>query len=393
MPDPVTPVVPATPAAPAAPITPAPVAPAKPSLVPPRAAARTRTGQFTAKKALGLEETPRKSAEAEVKKARERIRGATPVVEITEPIVPAVTPAPAAAAPVTPPITPAAPAAPAAPVKIKIGDKEYTEAELQEKLKAAEKPPETPAPVSATPAAPAARQPTAEEIEAQKQELAKCEQEFLNNTIASIDVPMTEAELETILEGGKQAVELWQAARKRDMANAVLMARKGVAEGLNPVMSRLFESLKPLVANHENIERYQVKQLFLTKHKDFVPHVAQAEQVADELVRRYPQQVLKMSHDQFTDEVARQTDVILTAEHKRWFPQGNGNWRTSAQTVPVTPPAPVVPAVPPVVPVAVAPAAAPAARPARAPVGNPPSGAPMATSADWKKTVASSLRG
>ncbi len=65
----------------------------------------------------------------------------------------------------------------------------------------------------------------------------------------------------------------------------------------------------------------------MNKHRDFVPHLDRARQVAEELYRRYPQQVSRMSAEQFVDEVARQTDIILTNEYKRWNPSATTTWR------------------------------------------------------------------
>lgn len=386
-------------AAPAAQPAAEPKAPARVSTVP---TPRHKPQRISAKKALGLEASPRKMMEGEQKKARERVREGTKfTAELPEPV--AETPSsklqtPNPETPVTAPETPAAQPAqaavtPAAAAKIIISGKEYTQEELEAKLKESEKPAATPAPAQAAaleeeaPAATQEPQLTPEQVKAK-------ESEFVEGIVKSLDVTMTDEELDTILAGGKDAVSAFQTIRKRDMATAILEARKGIAAGLNPVMNEMFAALKPLVANHQDIQRYQVEQQFLTKHKDFAPHAPRAKQVAEELARRFPQQVSKMTVDQFIDEVARQTDNILTNEHKQWFPGGNGDWRgalkaaqaAAAQST-VTPPAPA-PAQQPIA----QPAAPAAARVVRAPAANVPVGASGAASPDWRKTVAGSMR-
>src|SRR5207248_2309913 len=141
-------------------------------------------------------------------------------------------------------------------------------------------------------------------------------------------------------------------------ARAILEARKGVAAGLNPIMQHLFQELAPLAGHHQQLQQQLVEQHFLTKHQDFVPHVGKARAVATELVKRYPEQIAKMSADQFVDEVARQTSVILDREWKAFHPNDSPSWRGK-------PPVPAVASVPPAAP------RKPAVKP---PASNPPSG-------------------
>lgn len=360
---------------PAPAVTPAATTPApSPSLTPtPRSANRPK---LTAKKALGLEATPGKMSKDVVEENRRKFTASNPIVE------PAV-PTPAALV-VTPPAPPVAAApipepAPATPPKIKIGEKEYTEAELLEKLTATPTP-AAPAPAQAAPAAPPAPPaPTQEQI-------AAAEKQFLTNAANSLEAPLTEAEVDTLLGGGKEAVDMLTHIRKHDMATAILQARKGIAQGLDPIMRELFGAMRPLVENHASLARYNAEQQFLSRHKDFSPHVERARAVAEELLKAYPQEVQKLSAEQFIDEVARQTDTILTSEHKRWFPQGNGNWR--AQPAPVAPPVVPQPAAVPATP------PAPAARAARPPAATLPLGSTPGGAVGWSpKSVAASLRG
>lgn len=346
-----------------------------------------------ARKALGMDESVNKAVGREIKKLKAAYRQESPVTDkLVEPAPkPAAAPKPpeAPAPPVAAPEPPAGAApAPAPAPKIKIGDKEYTPEELQAKFaesEAARAPAPAPAPEPEAPQGPAPL--TAEEVAAR-------ENNFIETTAAGLDVPFSEEQMDTILAGGKPAVELMTGLRKQDMARAILLARKGVAQSLDPIMQQIFASMRPLVENHQMITRYSVEQQFLAKHKDFVPHIATARQVAEELLKRYPQQVERMSHEQFIDEVARQTDGLLTSEYKRWFPASAGTWRNGGNIVPAVPVAPVAASVPgPAPSTGTAPPPPPVPHVAtRPPVPNAPVGNTGGITPDWRKSVAASLR-
>lgn len=391
MPDPVAPPTPIVPAAP--PVTPAPPSPApapetaKPAHEP-KGIIPTREpkAKLSAKKALGLEDNVSKLVGQEIKKARDRIRANTPVTaELPAPAAPApakkVTAPPAApeppvvAAPSAPEAPPAAPAPTPAPDKVTIAGKEYTVAELEAKLK--ETPGPAPAAAPAPEPPPAPKPPTAEEVQA-------AEAKFIAETAATLSPALTSEQLDTILAGGDAAVSTLQDLRRQDMATSILAARKGIASALSPIMDQMFAALRPLVEQHQELQKYHIEQQFVAKHPDITPHLGRAKQIAEELNRLYPQQVAKMSPDQFIDEVYRQTDLMLSEEHRRWFPQGNGNWRASA-----APPAPSPTPAPAPSPAPVA--AAPVA-PVRAPAPNVPAGAGGGAAPNWRKSVASSMR-
>lgn len=380
MPDPKTPVAPAAPAAPvAAPVKAAPAAPTAPKAKP---AAAAPTGRATtpqpvrqrqaldATKALKLDASPAKEIEAETKRMRDKFTEGRKVVEL--PTTP-----PVAAATVPEPVEVTEPAVPepvAAPAKIKIGDKEYTPEELVAENKRL-------ADAAAKPAAPAApKEPVAPvEPPPSPEELKKRETEFIARTAPEMEAPITEEELDLILAGGKDAVKTFAAIRQRDMAVAVLRARKDMAGILNPIFAELFKTVKPIAQSHADVTRYNVETQFLAKHKDFAPHVETARQVAEELLKRFPEQVSKLSQEEFIDEVARQTDVILANDHRKWFPEAGGNWRTKAAEAAVPVAAPVPPAAP--------------ARVVRAPAPASPQGQPAGGAMPWNKAVAQSLRG
>lgn len=372
---------------------------AKASLLPPTTGPKKQRESLSAKKALGEAATTKKDMAAIVKAERAKNPSIefTPIVEPTAPVAPVVV------APATLPvpelsgsaITPE-PVAPvvAAPAKIKVGGKEYTEAELEAKLAepaATSAPAVAPAPAVA--AKPAPKQLTAEEVQAK-------EAAYVSALSAQIEAPMTEQEIDTILAGGPEAVAAMGAVRKRDMATAILHARKGIAEGFNPLLEKIYNDIAPLLQQQQQLAHYRIEQQFVAKYAEFQPHKQTCDQVAAELVKRYPAEIQKLTADQFIDEVARQTDLILTSEHKRWFPNGSGNWR-QGQTVPVAPvvpPAAAATAVPAAAPGVIATAVA-APNPAgprvvRAPAANAPAAAGAGGGVpQWGKSVAKSMRG
>lgn len=385
-------------------------APSAPKLSPAVSQPRDDTGKFApkpplvptrerptidARRVLGLKEAPSKTSARLVKNLQDSRKPDTLDMLESDRLIPQpkndeptpAAPLVAADAPVAPASAPE-PVAPAAPSKVKIGDKEYTPEELAahlkelSDLKAAPPPPPQaqPAPepdpdpepqVAATPP------PTPEEI-------AKREAEWIANTSQQLDAPMTEQEVDTLLAGGEPAVKLMRSLRQRDMATSILQARKGIADALNPVIENIFKSLEPVLSQHETLQRYTVEQQFVHKHKDFAPHVDLARQVGEYLTKQYPDRVGKMSTEQFIDEVARQTDGILTAQWKRFNPSG-GTWRDANK--PATP-TPVVAAPAP----APAPTAPPTPPPAKPLVGNPPQAAAR-QNLSWNQQVANSMRG
>jgi hypothetical protein len=427
MPDPITPAAPSIPAASivsdipvATPTTAAPTPPPQPRddkgkfAKPPPAPPSRKAGALSARAALGLKEDPSKTAQGIVDKAVKSFERVE-YKEGTEPAAPAVPAAVQPAAPaapvVTPPSAPAAPAPEKTVVKVKFGDKELTPeeataklAELEQKANAAT-PPASSAPAPAAPAAPAL---TPEQIAAQQAQIKQQETKWIAETAAQMEAPITEAELNEILDGGPKAVALFQKLRQQDMANAMLNAQKNIANNLNPILEKFSSMLAPVLQHHDSIARYQVTQQFVAKHPDFKPHLDLATQVAEELQARYPQQVNSLTAEQFIDEVARQTGAMLDANWKRFNPTATGTWRDVAKAAPAAPAAvpalsaaPAAPVVTPTpAPIPSAAALPPGAPPVvtaglkiKPPVGAVPTNAPPALQPSWQKAVASSMRG
>src|ERR1044071_7999188 len=319
----------------------------------------------------------------EIKAEETRLRGAGSGLPEKGPTGPAATPPAPAAAPTgptgptsattpTPPApaaTPTGPSGPAAatekPAKVKIGGKEYTVEELEKELAKRQAPPAAVAP--AEPAPPAPKEPNKEEIAQAEstwcQELAKNE---------GIKFNTTPDEFETILSGGKEAVELFERKLTDTCTRAIMLARKSIYSDLNPQLAQFSKALQPLTVQQVELERIATEQAFSATYPEYLPHADTAKSVAEALVKSYPKEVEKMTRDQFMQEVAAQTDRILQTEYKRWNPNATGTWRDAAKAAPAATTPPAAPATPPT------PAPTPAA--AAAPVVAPPAAnSPAAT--------------
>ncbi len=285
------------------------------------------------------------------------------------------------------PVTATAPATGPAPAenKVKIGDKEYTTKELEKILAdraAQNQPPQAPQAPVAPPAPPTAEQVAAAEAQ-------WCDT-FAKNE--KLSFAPTETELETLLGGGKDAVEYFGKKLTDVVSKAVLLARKSVYADLNPQMEAFAARIEPLFNNHADVERVATEQAFLRAYPEYRgQHLETAKGVALALTQRYPEVVEKMSTQQFIAAVDQQTDKILQQEYKSWFPTATDTWRDAAKRN-TTAPAPAPTPAPPVVP---APAPASAAQPnpwQTAPASASPAAIPASAAPDWNKSVAQSLR-
>lgn len=312
-----------------------------------------------ATKRVGLDRAQRNfEAEQEPKPEPKPKKAAKPAVSV--PAAEA-TPAEPTPAPAAPPV--AAPAA--TPAKVTVGGQEYTLEEVQAKLAEIEK---TQRQKPAAPAPPAPPPPTAEEQ-------AAAEQKWISELANTVEIPMTEEEIDTLLTGGEDAVALMQNMRKRDTAYAAVLAQKKMAEGINPVLQQLFSAMKPLVQHYESLQRYSVTQQFVGRHPDLKSHIDLATQVAETLMEKYPDQFNQLSDEAKMDEVARQTEHLLDMQWRQFSP--TGSWRDAAKlTTPL--PAPAAPPPPPAAPKPLA--------------ANTPGGNAAAAPKNWQSSVAMSLR-
>jgi hypothetical protein len=274
--------------------------------------------------------------------------------------------------------------------KIRVGGKDYTQAELEAKLAERAAPvPAAPAPTA--PPAPAAEPPLTPE------QISEREIAWMTKFAADekLSFSPTEAEIETILAGGKEAAELFGKKMTDMAAKTVLLARKSLwADSVQPLFDRqaqLEQLLQPLLVNNQSLEAHAAETQFLTAHPEFKTHIETVRQVVNALAQNYPKEFLGMTREQQIAEVAAQSDRILSDEFKRWNPNG-GSWRDALKTAPATPAIP--PAAPPAAP-PVVPPAAPVVPPVRPPAANSPAATPAGgkgnQTKDWHKATAKSL--
>lgn len=291
------------------------------------------------------------------------------------------------------PATPAAPAKPApapTPEKIKIGDKEYTVKELEALVAKPAAPAPAPKPAAQPAAAP--KVPTPEEIAAQKADIAQREQTWTENFIKKegINFPVTEDEMETILSGGKDAVELFGQKLSQVSARTALLARKSMYEDLEPMFEKFAQTVAPLLSNHQDVSRVAAETQFTAAFPDLKPHMSLVREIAQGLEAQFPQQVAAMTQEQFGKEVAAQVDSMLQTEYKRWFPTATDTWREKAARDAAAAAAAAAPAA--TTPAAAAPAApAPKAK-VQPPAGNSPAAIAASSSPDFHKSVAKDLQ-
>lgn len=284
-----------------------------------------------------------------------------------EPPKPATEPAP------TPTPTPApAPAPePTKPeAKIKIGGKEYTQAELEQALKDRAAQP-APAPAAPTPAPEPPKPPTAEEVQ-------KAESDWTKGFVEreKLSFSPTADELETILNGGEDAAKLFGQKLVDAAAKAVLLARKSIYNDLNPLLSQMQNNLTPVVRSQQEVEMIAAEQQFLAAYPDYKEHLSTVREVAQALLTQYPEQCAKMTREQLAAEVERQSSRILQENFAKW--NKTGTWKDAGKA-PAAAPTPAPAAAP--TPVVPAPSAnSPAATPAASAPGN------------WHKSTAKDLQ-
>ena len=344
------------------------------------------------KKALGLESDPKKDLSAmtsdlhkrstanvtvsidEPKKEEEK-KPEAPKVEEKKPEAPK----PEAKKPEAPKVEEKKPEQPKpeAPKKIVVDGHEYTEDELKAALKP--KPPEPP------------KQPTPEEIKAQqdddrKRERQYIEDQFQKNVESNAPWLLTADELNSILDGEEDGLRLFNRKLAEARHEADLSARRWAHEMIESRLEEIRQATNPVIEQYQQVKAYQQEQAFFERHKELAVEGEGAEKRAG-LVRKIAsalrnhndptvrERVSKMSNEEFSDEVARQTKSLLES------------WGVPLTHVPIPqvkieePPTPTPPATPPQAP--------PAPKP---PTANPPSGVAGGKTLDWQTQTARSLR-
>jgi hypothetical protein len=289
-------------------------------------------------------------------------------VKPAAPAKPASSKTPAKVPPVKPepkPTSPAKPAEPAAKidepakpeVKIKIGGKEWTEKELEERIAKTANPDK---PAETAPVAPKPKTP--EELAAERAEVQKKDNEWVEKNLPTIGGPaVDEATMDKILAGGPDAVKEFNNIIRRQAAHAVLEMRKSLAVELNPVLEQIRADQQPLIDAHTEAQDNRAWDEFQEKNPDLADYRELVENAANVLVKDQAERVRKMTMDEFQEETA----MLVRGAIKRF----GGKAAAAAATAPAEPvAAPAKPAVP----------SKPAA-PARAKVQPPPTNLPTPT--------------
>lgn len=378
------------------PPSPAPAVPAAPALTIPTVPNLTRTTLPSAKDSLGLDDSPSKTIGAVFDNNRQRNLPPVTAGFPSEPPKPPAAPAtpPPAPAPAPEPPKPAEPAPPVPapapePRKVKIGDKEYTEAELAAIVqKQDQQPPAQPPAPPAPPEAPKVPSP---------EEIAKAEAEWVSARAQEFKYDVTEEQVERVLEGGKEGAEAFKAILSNVYAKAVLEARKSIFGDLQQDfagINQMAQVVQSLVQERQALQQYTTEQLFVQEYPEFKDNLDIAREVGQFIVKNYPAQVAQMGQAEFIKLVAKETDKQLLTLTRRVYPDfkyqtWKDYWKSRQTPAPEPPPAPSTPPPPAPVPQP----AAPPVPPVRPPAANAPS-APVWTgySPDQHKSIAKSLR-
>lgn len=189
----------------------------------------------------------------------------------------------------------------AAPVedKITIDGKEYTKQELAEMLKAKEAPkPETPEPK-------AQQQQQRQQAQAVEPPVEELERQYMEDAIPRYS--MTEEEIDTMLSGGPEAVE--QVAKI--LAKTELNTRKWMEQQLNPIFEQIHAQIAPVAEQYAQVQQYQQEAAFKAAHPDLATRTDLVRTVAQGLMSKFPNEVARMTPEQFHNEVATHARNVL----------------------------------------------------------------------------------
>jgi hypothetical protein len=290
-------------------------------------------GKHSVDKDMMQETTPTPNTPAEVAPPPVPAEEGAPAPTATPPPVPVEEGSPADVQPAVAP----APAPAEHTQTFSHGGKEYTMEEMERKMAAIERaeqviarqlveqqqPSVTPT-QQQQPAQPV--ELTQEQITAQRQETFKNDSQWVDEAVPHLDIDkLSSEEFEAILDGGEGAVETFNNVRQRDIARAVLTARKTILNDMAPAMQQMQQSQEPLMQFHEQQERVQAENVFIERHPEMAEHfIAESREVAQGLIDQYPEQVFQMSTEQFLDEVARQTE---NWKNEQATQMGFNSWR------------------------------------------------------------------
>lgn len=236
----------------------------------------------------------KKAAEAKLAAEAKPAAGAKPIAE-TKPAK--------GAKPGAKPAAEVKPVVASAPeTKIKLGDKEYTQKELEDLIAKGK----TPA-VAETPGdKPAEKKvPTAEEVAAQQLEIKKNDSDWIAANARSVGVPeISEADLDEIMAGGKKGIEKLTTLLRVTGTNAVLAARKSLFAEIGPIFDELKSRQEPLLEAHMRAEDEREWTSFAGRYEDLANDRQLVENASSVIIEKEGAKLKGLTMEQFQDRVA-----------------------------------------------------------------------------------------
>lgn len=195
--------------------------------------------------------------------------------------------------------------------KIKVGDKEYTEEEIQALLNGRQEPNAPEELVRQQP-----QELTPEQIEQQKQAIREQETKFITDQLDQLDlstmgIEFNEELYEKMLNGGQEGLDTFLDTMKRFQLHSLLMARKAAHHDLQPKLQELEHQLTP-IARAEQQRHYEASVGRFKENFDHLePFMGLAEQIANGIRNQYGDWARSVDEQTFFSEVAKQTEAHL----------------------------------------------------------------------------------
>ena len=167
--------------------------------------------------------------------------------------------------------------------KISIGGKEYSREELEKLIAPQRQASEDSYEELEGPSAENATQQAAQQQVSGTRDEAALERSFYE--AAAPKYSPTEDDLDTILAGGKEAVELFG----KKLASVELSTRKWVSDSMNPIMEELHQSISPVIQQYREVQAYQREINFKNDFPDLAAHTELVRSVDQAMRAKYPQ--------------------------------------------------------------------------------------------------------
>lgn len=271
------------------------------SIIPPQEAPSAAKVVTSARKALGLNESPTKVIQGMTRQLKARVDATdTPLTpkrvgasEVEPPKSAALGQLEEVQSEPSQPSTPSdpkeyagkavEPAKASEPEKISIGGKEYSREELEKLIAPQQQVSEDSYEELEGPSAENATQQAAQQQVSGIRDEAALERSFYES--AAPKYAPTEDDLDTILAGGKEAVELFG----KKLASVELSTRKWVSDSMNPIMEELHQSISPVIQQYREVQAYQREINFKNEFPDLAAHTELVRSVDQAMRAKYPQ--------------------------------------------------------------------------------------------------------